>query len=209
MTTQEIKDYYEISADRDTRAELVEAVALVKERDTELNATPKIAIDCGCGAGAGMAYLRNQGFVVHGFDLESESITRCSARFKDDLDVHLSQASFNSFTYPPAALITADASLFFCPATEFDEVWDKITTSLIPGGIFSGGFLGAKDTMAGPDYDKHAYWPDVMTLTEAQLKLMFAAFDIINWTEHDFLGERIGSPHHWHIFSVIARRHPA
>jgi hypothetical protein len=209
MATQEIKEYYDISADRETRTELLEAVAHVNEGDTERNATPKIAIDCGCGAGAGMAYLRNQGFVVHGFDSEAEAIARCSARFKDDVDVHLSQESFNSFTYPAASLITADASLFFCPATEFDEVWHKITAALIPGGIFSGGFLGPKDTMASPDYDSQAYWPDVMTLTEVQVKLMFATFDIISWTEHDFLGERLGSPHHWHIFSVIARRHPA
>ena len=206
MTTQEIKEYYDITADRQTRAELLQAVALVNERDASVNSAPKIAIDCGCGAGADIAYLRNQGFVVHGFDLEAESIARCSARFTDDVDVHLSQASFNSFTYPAAVLITADARLFFCPVAEFDAVWAKITTALIPGGIFSGAFLGPKDTMASPDYDKQAYWPDVLTVTEAQLKPKFADFDIISWTEHDFLGQTAqGEPHHWHIFAVVAR----
>lgn len=144
--------------------------------------------------------------MVHGFDLEAESIARCSARFTDDVDVHLSQASFNSFTYPAAVLITADASLFFCPVAEFDAVWAKITTALIPGGIFSGAFLGPKDTMASPDYDNQAYWPDVLTVTEAQLKPKFADFNIISWTEHDFLGQTAqGEPHHWHIFAVVAR----
>ena len=86
----------------------------------------KTAIDCGCGAGADIEYLLQKGFKVYGFDIEEEAISRCTQRFKNNKDIILSQAGFGSYQYPEAALIVADASLFFCPRTEFSNVWNNI-----------------------------------------------------------------------------------
>ena len=199
MATEEINEYYDITVDRPPRDDLKYAIDNVTG--------DKIAIDCGCGAGSDIAFLRDNGFKVHAFDIESESITRCKTRFHDDDDVILSQASFASFNYPSATLITADASLFFCPKAEFDLVWRKIQESLLPGGIFRGGFLGPKDTMASKDYDKQAFWRDVLTFEEMELRAKFDGFDIIKFDVHDFLGKTAqGVPHHWHIFSVVAKK---
>jgi len=56
MVRQETQDYYAGTADREVRVGLIEAIAPVSEK--------KIAIDCGCGAGKDIEYLRQQGFVV-------------------------------------------------------------------------------------------------------------------------------------------------
>jgi len=90
MTSKEILDYFDVTADRDVRSDLHQAIKLVDE--------PKIAIDCGCGAGRDIAYLLANGFIIHAFDIESDSILRCKKRFEGKNNVFLSHASFNSFS---------------------------------------------------------------------------------------------------------------
>jgi len=199
MTSREILDYYDVTADREVRSDLQHAIKLVDE--------PKIAIDCGCGAGRDIAYLLDNGFIIYAFDIESDSILRCKKRFEGKDNVFLSQGSFNSFSYPLASLILADASLFFCPEGEFDEVWNKINKSLLPGGIFVGSFLGPKDTMADPNYREESFWPDILVFKEVQLRHKFYNLEIISWTEHNIDGKTAqGRFHHWHIFSIIAKK---
>jgi len=199
MPSEEILNYFDTTAERETRDDLRLAVSLV-EGD-------KIAIDCGCGAGSDIAFLRAHDFFVHAFDIEEESIARCGVKFKGDSNVLLSQDSFNTYKYPDASLIVADASLFFCPSQEFSEVWRKITDALLPNGIFSGSFLGPEDTMAGPDYNKERYWPEVLVLSTEEVKNLLWDYKIESFTEHRTSGKTPdGKPHQWHIFSVVARK---
>lgn len=199
MLSNEKLQYFDATEQRPVRADLRYAVTMVR--------APRIAVDCGCGAGSDIAFLRSEGFEVHGFDIEQESIKRCQQRYQSDKQVHLTQASFSSFSYPPCSLMVADASLFFCPPHEFDFVWQRITQALVPGGIFCGSFLGPDDTMAGPSYNKDAWWPDVLTLTDAQVKTRFQGFEILSFTEHKLSGVTPdGASHDWHIFSVVAQK---
>jgi len=199
MPSEEILKYFDTTADKETRDDLRLAVSLVQG--------DKIAIDCGCGAGSDIAFLREHDFFVHAFDIEEESIARCRVKFKGDSNVLLSQDSFNTYKYPDASMIVADASLFFCPAREFSEVWRKITDALLPNGIFSGSFLGPEDTMAGPDYNKERYWPEVSVLSTEEVKTLFLGYKIESFTEHKVAGKTPdGTPHQWHIFSVVARK---
>lgn len=199
MATIEINEYYDATKSRDIRLDLQHAITMIDE--------PKVAIDCGCGAGSDIAYLLANGFTVHGFDIESESIARCRERFGEEHNLHLSQDSFNTFSYPKASLILADASLFFCPKKEFDEVWSKINEALLPGGIFVGSFLGPRDTTASPAYQRDAFWPDVLSFTEENLRAKFSTFKIVTWTEHEKDGKTPqGIDHHWHIFALVAQK---
>ena len=199
MATEEITEYYNATAESEVRSDLQQAMEIVNQ--------PKIAIDCGCGAGSDIAYLLANGYTVHAFDIEAESIRRCRERFKGETNLYLSQDGFNTFPYPPASLINADASLFFCPASEFDEVWCKINDALTPNGVFAGSFLGTRDTMMGSDYQKEAFWPDVLAFTEAQLRPIFKNLEILSWAELEMDGTTPqGKPHHWHIYSVIAKK---
>lgn len=199
MASNEILRYYDQTFDRNTRDDLMYSVDLVEEQ--------KIAIDCGCGAGSDIAFLRSKGFRVYGFDIEKESIQICSERFKNDEDVILAQSDFNSYEYPDSSLFNADASLFFCPTSEFNNVWSKIYTSLCSGGIFCGSFLGPDDTMASSSYDKDAYWPNILVFGETDLKKQFTNFDILRFTEHRSSGHAPdGKAHEWHIYSVVAKK---
>ncbi len=199
MPSSKVLKYFNATANRETREDLRLAVNLVEGR--------RVAIDCGCGAGSDIAYLRTQGFLVHAFDIEEESIIRCKNRFQHDGDVLLSQASFNSYNYPNASLIVADSSLFFCPEHEFGAVWRKITNALLPKGVFAGSFLGPEDTMAGLHYNKEAYWPDILVLSEEKVKDLFNSYKIKSFIEHKASGTTPdGEIHQWHIFSVVAKK---
>ena len=199
MSLQEIKEYYDASEDREIRSDLTFAVSLVGD--------PRIAIDCGCGAGADIEYLVATGFKVYGFDIEDEAIVRCNKRFKNNNDVILTKADFSSYQYPRTSLVVADASLFFCPKTEFDSIWNNIYECLYPEGIFCGSFLGPEDTMAGPVNNKSTFWPDTSFFYEKEVKADFKNYDICRFTEHKTSGKTPqGIPHDWHIYSVVARK---
>lgn len=199
MPSKEISDYFEHTVNRKTREGLQLAVELVRG--------PRIAIDCGCGAGSDIAFLRESGFYVYAFDCEAEAVARCRDRFKHDENVLLSQDTFNSFDYPAATLVLAESSLFFCPSNEFDEVWLKILHSLAVGGVFVGSFLGPEDTMAGPDYKKEVYWSEVLVCTEGNIRHWLRDFEIESFTEHKSSGlAPDGNSHQWHIFSVVAKK---
>lgn len=203
MATKEINQYYDATASREARVDLAFAVSLIPKSERNVN----VAIDCGCGAGADIAYLRQHGFSVYGYDVEAEAIARCTQRFRNDVEVSLTQASFNSFSYPTASIVYADASLFFCPKSDFDEVVTKIKGCLVVGGIFAASFLGHRDTMATSDYDQDVFWSDVLTTDETALKAKFADYEMMKFTEHESDGLTAqGQPHHWHIFSMVMRK---
>jgi len=199
MTIEQIKKYYDDTKSTEIRADLLRAIEYVKE--------PKIAIDCGCGAGSDIEYLAKIDFTVYGYDIEDESIIRCKERFKNNSKVIISRDSFSTFNYPRASLILADASLFFCPESEFEYVWHKIYESLFVGGIFCGSFLGPHDTMANPIDSKESFWPNSLVFNEKDVKLRFINYDIFSFTEHKISGKTTqGIPHDWHIFSVVAKK---
>lgn len=200
MASKEIREYYSATEYRETRSDLLYAVGRIESL--------RIAIDCGCGSGSDIQYLLTKDFKIYGFDLENLAIEKCKERFKDNADVILSVDSFQSFKYPKASLVLADASLFFCPEKDFDIVWSEMHKCLYPGGIFCGSFLGPEDSMASSNYDTDAFWADILVFSEEQVRSVFGGqYKILRFTEHKSLGKNEkGEPHHWHIFSVVARK---
>jgi|CoawatStandDraft_6_1074263.scaffolds.fasta_scaffold01023_2 SAM-dependent methyltransferase len=199
MSSEEIAKYFDATESRGIREDLVFSANIVSE--------PKIAIDCGCGAGADIDYLVRNGFTVHGFDVEKESISRCQSRFSEIDNVVLSRASFTEFDYPQASLVVADASLFFCPISEFNDVWSNIYDCLLPNGIFCGSFLGREDTMAVPGDNPSAFWPAVTAFDEAEVIALFKDFEVLRFNGHKSTGKTSqGVTHNWHIFQVVAQK---
>ncbi|WP_299007368.1 trans-aconitate 2-methyltransferase [uncultured Shewanella sp.] len=199
MSSKEIAKYFDATECRQIRDDLVFALSIVSE--------PKIAIDCGCGAGADIAYLAENGFTVHGFDVLQESISRCESRFSGLDTVFLSQSSFIDFEYPPASLVVADASLFFCPSADFKAVWSKIYQCLLPGGVFCGSFLGKEDTMAIPGDNPSVFWQEVAVFDEYEVMALFNNFEVLHFNTHKSTGKTFqGVEHHWHVFQVVARK---
>lgn len=198
MTTKEVMEYYHQTQQGEMRPELEYAISI--------SSGSGIAIDCGCGAGSNIAHLRAAGYIVHAFDINEQAITLCVARYKNDSNVSLCVDSFGSYLYPSASLIVADASLFFCPADEFELFINKMHQSLEPHGVFCGAFLGARDTMSSPEFDSEKYWGEVLVLSSEEIKSALSKFEIHQFIEHESDGfTPNGEAHHWHIFIVVAK----
>lgn len=199
MSSEEIAKYYDATEFREIREDLVFA--------TNMATGPKIAIDCGCGAGADINYLVGNGFSVYGFDVEQESISRCQSRFEGIKNVVLSKSSFSTFDYPQASLVVADASLFFCPRSEFKKVWGNIYQCLHPNGVFCGSFLGQEDTMAASNNNPSVFWPEVTAFDESEVRELFKSFEVLRFNVHKSTGKTSqGVTHNWHIFQVVAQK---
>lgn len=201
MTTRQ-NDYYERTRDGETSPLVQQAAALAKTAIDE-HALINVAVDCGCGAGRHLAYLREQGFEVYGFDVEPDAIRWCEDRFRGDDAVYLDVASFETYTYPEAALVMAFASLFFCPADGFEEAWSRIESSVVPGGIFFGMFMGKRDEWA----QRETSFGKTLTFDETALRSRFSNFEIVDWHERDEEGgTAMDGRKHWHVYSVTARK---
>lgn len=170
------------------------------EQAVKLNmSSQKVAVDCGCGTGSDIEYLNSQGYLVHGFDLNPDSIAICRERFEGNSQVHLYESSFDSFNYPKSGVVIANASLFFVEKVHFQTTWKKITSCLEIGGVFVGDFMGKNDS-----WSSH-YNQAITSLTKEDIAALFTNFDIIQLQERDEDGTTmLGESKHWHIYSVVA-----
>ncbi|QFI36767.1 methyltransferase domain-containing protein [Moritella marina ATCC 15381] len=186
------QQYYEKSLNRkhSPRTEFA-----VKLNESGLN----VAIDCGCGTGSDVSFLNQQGYQVHGFDINPDSISICDDRFSDNAMIDISQASFESFNYPQSGVIIANSSLFFAEAAAFESTWLSIESNLQIGGVFSGDFMGENDSWA------KGYRSDTAPLTKQKISTLFENFEIIRFHERDEQGNTsLGKTKWWHTFSVVA-----
>ena len=159
----------------------------------------KIATDCGCGTGSDIEYLAQQGFQVHGFDINPDSVAICRDRFGAKSLVNVTESSFESFDYPKSGVVIANSSLFFADPNQFESTWHNIKSSIEIGGAFAGDFMGCKDSWA------HSYRSPTTPLSESEVKALFSGFEIIKFFERDEAAKTsLGRMKHWHTYSVIA-----
>ncbi|HAV3010468.1 TPA: class I SAM-dependent methyltransferase [Acinetobacter baumannii] len=118
---------------------------IVEKALSHVDHLPKIAIDCGCGAGNESSFLLSKNFKVHAFDPSIEAKNICLSRFKDNNNFSFSNQTFEAYSFPKASLIIALFSLFFCPAHSLENVLEKMKNSLNLQGILLIQFLGKDD----------------------------------------------------------------
>ncbi|HHF2969620.1 TPA: class I SAM-dependent methyltransferase [Vibrio diabolicus] len=188
-------EYYQKILNQPHRPNVENAVNLLKLES-------KVALDIGCGIGRDSHFLLEQGFNVHAFDSHEDAVKTCLTRFDGHKRFSISQCCFTEFDYPQCSLVIANASLFFCPDESFEQVWTKIDSALQPGGIFCGDFLGVKDSWVASEMH-----PNITALTQKEVESLFADYELISLNERDEDGTTVvGSPKHWHMFSVTARK---
>ena len=79
-------------------------------------------------------------------------------------------------------------------------VFERLKASLNPGGIFVGQFFGVNDTWNTPD-------SSMTFFTREQAQKQLEGLDIVEFEEEDQDGATAdGTPKHWHVYHVIARR---
>lgn len=193
----EWNDYYNNISGRQPRELMVDVLARFAG---EPSATPRKAIDLGCGDGTETAFLLANGWHVLAVDSEPAAFEHLNSKMPAEAQERLQTqvAKFEEVTLSPADLIYAGFSVPFCHPQHFDAFWHKIVESLNPGGRFAGQLFGVNDTWASHD--------DMTFLTTEQARALFAAFEVEHFHEEDEDGRSTLGPKHWHIFHVIARK---
>jgi hypothetical protein len=110
------------------------------------------------------------------------------------------QSSFEDFAFETYDLISAQFALPFMPRDHFAEVIARLKAALAPAGIFAGQFVGVHDEWNTPHR--------AMTfVTRAEAEALLSDFETIELNEEDADGHvSDGSPMHWHVFHILARR---
>jgi SAM-dependent methyltransferase len=184
-------EYYDEGEGREPR-ELVLAVL-----DTFVS--PGEAVDLGCGSGIETLAMLERGWSVFATDREEEAIRRTRARVPDRLRPRLETlvSPMEEVTFPPADLVSASFSLFFCDPARFGDVWSRLTSAIRPGGQFAGHLLGERDTWA-------RQLDEISSFTIDEARALFDGFELERFDEEEHEGDP--GPKWWHFFQIVARR---
>ena len=186
-------EYYDEFEDREPREMLLRVLGTFGSGE-------HLAIDLGCGSGIDTLAMLRAGWRVFATDAEPDAIRRLRDRVPDDLSPGLNVvlARMEGVELPPADLVWAGFSLFFCRPDRFVDVWSRIRAVLRPGGRFAGQVLGDRDTWAGGD--------DVSSFTREQALALLDGLVIESVEEAEEDGDAWGDQKHWHVFHIVARR---
>jgi SAM-dependent methyltransferase len=195
--TSEWTEYYDENEDRAPREMLLDVLDGFGGEAHEV-------VDLGCGSGIDTLAMLERGWSVFAIDAEEEAIRRVRERVPSNLAPRLGTlvSRMEEVELPPADLVWASFSLFFCHPDRFDEVWRRVRGSIRPGGRFGGELLGDRDTWAPED--------DVSAFTIDEARALFEGFELERFEEEEEDGEACSGPKHWHVFHAVARRpqHP-
>lgn len=182
--------YYDATGD-EPRATLLDALERFEQ--------PGLAVDLGSGTGRDTAELVRRGWRVIAIDGEPESMVRLAARRDLDHSLVTTQiARFEQATWPAVDLVNSSFSLPFIPADEFGGVWSRIVDSLRPDGRFCGQLFGDRDTWASQGVT-------CFTRSEVEALLSGLSMEWLDEEEEDSQ-DAGGTPKHWHVFHIVARR---
>ena len=184
-------EFYKITKNQPPSNLLVKALEYVVRKGK--------AIDIGGGALKDARYLLEQGFDVTVVD--KEELMAKAAEVIHSKTLHAVVSSFVDFDFPKNTYDLASAmfSLPFNPSESFDQVFEHIKKSLVAGGIFCGQFFGVRDEWSTN--------PDMTFHTKEQVEKLLSDMKIIELNEKEWDGKTAtGTPKHWHVFHVIARK---
>jgi len=186
--------YYE-AAGTDPRETLRHALALFEAEQSR----PGIAVDLGCGTGRDTLELLRRGWTVYAIDAEPEALKCLRASVGDHPSLHTSVASFVDAEWPRCQLVNSSFALPFARPSEFTGLWSRIVESLAPGGRFAGQLFGERDEWASED--------EMTFHTREAATALFDAFELEQFEEVEEDGQTAtGTPKHWHLFHVVARK---
>ena len=195
MPSDDWVGYYDAQVGREPRELLMRALGLF-QREGRVGH----ALDLGCGDGTDTLELLNRGWEVVSIDAQEDSIRRVRERIPPGSAARSTTivSAMEDTSFPGSDLVFASFSLPFCRPDAFPELWQRLRSSLHPGGRFAGELFGERDSWASD--------PD-MTFHDADAaKTLFDELEVESFEEEEEDGEAFGGPKHWHVFHVIARR---
>lgn len=203
MSGRDWAGYYAKTGARPPRATLVFALDRFAEEDdgAPVRGAPRLAVDLGCGSGRDVVEMVRRGWRVIGIDAEDAAIAALTAR--EDLpagaQVEGRVARFEDAEWPDCDLVNSSFALPLCPPAAFPALWDRIVSSLKPGGRFAGQLYGPRDSWAA------RAGMTFHTREQAEALLGGLEVEMFEEEEDDSTTPR-GEPKHWHIFHIVARK---
>ena len=194
MASGDWAGYYDAQAGREPR-ELLRDVLAAFDREDRVGS----AVDLGCGDGTETAELIARGWEVVAIDAEEDAIRRVREKIPSDGTPFLSTivSPMEDVSIPESDLVFASFSLPFCRPAAFPGLWNRLRSSLRPGGRFAGELFGDRDSWASdPDMTFH----DARAAEE-----LLDGLEVEWFEEEEEDGEAFDGPKHWHVFHVIAR----
>ncbi|HEV2459625.1 MAG TPA: class I SAM-dependent methyltransferase [Ktedonobacterales bacterium] len=192
MTTPDWGRFYGFTKDSRPWPLLVRAAALAPRKGS--------ALDLGAGAGRDTRYLLEQGFEVTALDADARAVALLATLPQARLRVV--QSAFEDFVFASATydLISGQFALPFIARDSFVDVVARLKAALAPGGVFAGQFFGIHDQWNTPERS-------MTFLARAEVEALLSDLETIELSEEDADGHTAdGSPKHWHVFHILARR---
>lgn len=191
-TSNNWEDYFKNTKHYPPSPLLVQAMEYVQAKNK--------AIDIGGGGTPkDTKYLLSQGFETTIIDKEQVVAKACLTIKSEKLKCVLTH--FEDFEFPQNEFDVAAAiySLPFIQPEKFSEVFDRIKKSLVTNGIFCGQFFGDRD-----EWHRN---PKLTFVTKDKARSKLVDLDTLLFHEKEFDGKTAdGSPKHWHVFDIIARK---
>ena len=167
----------------------------------EIGLNPGNAIELGCGAGRDTINLIRNKWNVLAIDREDVKDRIIKRLKQEELKYfNFKKLNFEDVILEKNNLVVANFSIPFCIKSKFNELWDKINSSILPNGYFVGNFFGIRDEWRNTK-------ENMVFLDRQQVMALFEEFDNISFeeTEKD-METGLGRVKHWHIFDVIAKK---
>lgn len=194
--------YFDLMVGKPPRETLVAALARFAKEEAGCMPTVRRAVDLGCGEGRDTLELLAHGWQVLAIDGHPRSFELLKPRVSPEhmASLQTSIAPFREARWPRGLdLLNASFALPFCEPDDWNPLWERIVTSIRPGGRFSGQLFGDRDGWAAlPDRTHHR---------RAQLDSLFSEFTLEELREEERADtNHDGKPKPWHVFHIVARK---
>ena len=192
--------YYQKTGARQPRETLLFALEKFEIENPD-NEQPLKAIDLGCGNGRDTVELLRRGWQVLAVDTQQSAIDGLLSRQEVDENVLLETITsrFEKISLPESDLINASFSLPLVSPLDFPDLWDRMLTSLTPGGRISCQLYGDRDSWAGN--------PGITFFAHSAIDALLYPLDTEYFREEEEDSETPrGRKKHWHIYHIVVRR---
>lgn len=160
---------------------------------------PGHAVDLGCGVGRDALPMLARGWRVTAIDRQAEALAELRQRAGATDRLVTVVGCFEEVEWDTCYLLNASFALPLCPPERFPGLWSRIGARLSPGGRFAGQLYGPEDGWAAR--------PGITVHRRSDVEDLLADWSVERLDEeHSDAVTPRGTPKHWHIWHVVARR---